>query len=47
MARSNKDKNWHMDFMESFEDFNLKIGIHSCPAEYMRSFEYKRSKLLF
>ena len=35
------------DFMESFEDFGLKIGIHSCHNEYRKISEYKRSRSFF
>ena len=32
------------DFMESFEDFGLKIGNYSCLNEYMKICENKRSR---
>ena len=35
------------DFMERFEDFGLKIGIHGCLNEYMEICEYKRSRSFF
>ena len=33
--------------MESFEDFGLKIGIHSCLDEYLKICEYKKSRSFF
>ena len=32
-----------LDFIDLFEDFIPKIGIHSYPNEHMKSYEYKRS----
>ena len=35
------------DLIENFEDFSLKIGIQNCPNEYMKLYEYKRSRSFF
>ena len=47
MARSNMEKCLNIYFKESFEDFDLKMGIDSFLNEFMKICEYKRSRSFF
>ena len=47
MASLRMESAYTFSFMDSFEDFGLKIDIHSCLNEYLKIRENKRSMSFF